>query len=66
MKNKNKQKMAEIVCKITYENYVPGRHDKCKSAVYRNILNKMYPMSSATFFRYLKEGEKYSKIMNNE
>jgi hypothetical protein len=64
MKNKNKTKQALIVRKVVEENYERGRHDKCKEAVFRNIVSKQYPMSRSTFFRYLsdKPNEKRKEV----
>ncbi|MDR1120055.1 MAG: hypothetical protein LBM08_03980 [Dysgonamonadaceae bacterium] len=54
MKNKNVIKRALLVQKILKEHYEPGRQDRCKLWVWRNVINKIYPISEATFFRYLK------------
>jgi hypothetical protein len=58
MKQKNTIKRAIMVQKLLAEHYRPGRHDKCKLSVYRNVISKIYPMSRATFFRYLAVREK--------
>jgi hypothetical protein len=53
MKQKNTIRRAEIVRDLTARHYEPGRQDRCKLWVYRNVVSKQYPMSASTFFRYL-------------
>ena len=50
----NTQKRAKLVQELVNEHYEPGRQDRCKLWVYRNIVSKIYPMSQRTFFRLLK------------
>lgn len=49
----NTLKKAKLVQKLTAAHYEPGRQDRCKRAVYRNVVVKVYPMSERTFFRLL-------------
>lgn len=44
---------AKKVQELTAQHYEPGRHDRCKKWVYRNVIVKIYPMSERTFFRLL-------------
>jgi predicted transcriptional regulator YheO len=55
--NDSTEKKAEIISEILAKHYERGRHDKCKSAVWRNIVRKTCPMSRRTFFRYLKRAK---------
>jgi len=48
---------ARRIKEIVDANYEPGRHDRCKLWIYRNIINKKYPISISTFFRYLNIAE---------
>jgi heat shock protein HspQ len=50
---KNMQTRAKIVQDMVAKHYEPGRQDKCKLWVFRNVIIKIYPMSERTFFRYL-------------
>lgn len=50
----NTKKRAKLVQELVNEHYEPGRQDRCKLWVYRNIVSKIYPMSQRTFFRLLK------------
>jgi hypothetical protein len=52
--HKNMLKRAQIIKSIVDENYEPGRLDRCKSQVFRNIVYKNYPMSERTFWRLLE------------
>ncbi|MDR3328406.1 MAG: hypothetical protein LBT04_09950 [Prevotellaceae bacterium] len=49
----NTQKRAKIVKDIVAAHYEEGRQDRCKLWVYRNIVNRDYPMCDRTFWRYL-------------
>lgn len=51
-KGKNFLLRAEKIQQIIRDNYQPERQDKCKLAVYRNFVQKIYPMSERTFWRY--------------
>lgn len=48
------RRKALIVQELVRKHYVPERLDKCKTAVYRNYVNKAIPMSERSFWRYLK------------
>lgn len=50
----NISKRAKIVADIVKQHYEPGRQDRCFTWCYRNIVNKLYPMSERTFWRYMK------------
>jgi hypothetical protein len=53
MPNKNTIEKAQKVQEIVRQHYEPGRQDRCKLWVFRNIVIKTSPMSESTFFRYL-------------
>lgn len=55
---KNTMLRAELVYNIVKEHYEPGRQDRCLLWVYRNKVNKVYPMSVATFWRCLRLAER--------
>jgi len=46
---------AENVKLLFKQNYEPGRQDRCKLAVYRNVIQKATGISERTFWRYLDE-----------
>jgi hypothetical protein len=48
---------AEKVKAIIKIHYEPGRQDRCKEWVFRNIIKPQTGISRRTFFRYLKEQE---------
>lgn len=52
-KNDNIRKRAEIVQKLVSQHYEPGNQSKSKIQAYRNVVNKIYPMSERTFWRLL-------------
>ncbi len=49
----NLLKRIEKVQQIVKENYEPGNQSKCKLQVFRNHVQKIYPMSERTFWRYM-------------
>lgn len=51
--HESRTKQAELVKAIVKENYEPGRQDRCKSWVYRNIIKPRIGISEKTFWRYL-------------
>ena len=51
---KNTIERARLINKLVEENYEPGRQDRCKLWVFRNIVRKIYPMTERTFFKYLR------------
>lgn len=51
----NAKKRAEIVKRIVDANYEPGRQDRCKLWVFRNIVSKELPIGERTFWRYIGE-----------
>ncbi|MDR2964015.1 MAG: hypothetical protein LBU90_10355 [Bacteroidales bacterium] len=55
--NKNKIELAHKVKALVDAHYEEGRQDRCKSAVFRNVVRKTYPMSIVTFFRLLALAE---------
>jgi hypothetical protein len=54
MRSKNTLATAMKVQRMVSEHYEPGRQDRCKLWVYRNIVYPEFPISDRTFFRYLK------------
>ncbi len=58
---KNTIHRAIKVAEIVNEHYEPERLDRCKLWVYRNYVNKIYPMSERTFFRMLKIAKQHDK-----
>jgi hypothetical protein len=57
MKTKSSILRALEVQRLLAEHYRPGRHDRCKLWVFRNIVYPKYRISEGTFFRYLKVSE---------
>lgn len=64
MSNNTILKAAKIQ-ELLLKHYEPGRQDRCKLWVYRNIIYKQYPMSERTFFRYLKIDIAKEKLYEN-
>ena len=56
-KHKSTRMSAEKVKSIIKTNYEPGRQDRCKLWVYRNIIKPATGISERTFWRYQKEIE---------
>jgi len=52
--HENRIKTAIKIQEIVKHHYETGRQDRCKLWIFRNIIQKDYPMGVATFFRYLK------------
>lgn len=52
---------AQQVRRLVAEHYEPGRQDRCKLWVWRNIVYPRYGISRATFFRYLGEEDTYGE-----
>ena len=52
--NENTLEKARKVRELVDRHYEAGRQDRCKLWVLRNVINKTYPMSERTFFRYIK------------
>lgn len=50
----NMMRKALIVRKLVDEHYEPGRQDRNRKWVFRNIVSKSYPMSLSTFWRYMR------------
>ena len=53
--HRNTIRRAQMVRDIVEEHYQPERHDRCKLWVYRNMIQKVYPISVRTFRRYMGE-----------
>lgn len=53
--NDNAKKRAEIVKRLVAAHYEPGRHDRCKLWVFRNVVSREMPIGERTFWRYLSE-----------
>lgn len=69
MATRNTMEKARKIQELTAQHYEPGRQDRCKLWVYRNIVNKIYPMSDRTFFRYLAidvKGENENRLKKPE
>ena len=56
-KHKSTKLSAARVKEIILVNYEPGRQDRCKLWVYRNIIKPQTGISERTFWRYQKEIE---------
>lgn len=54
-KRKSTLVSAARVKEIISQHYEPGRHDKCKKAIYRNYVYKQTGISESTFWRYMQE-----------
>lgn len=57
MRNGNTIRRAQLVREMLEAHYQPGRQDRCKLWVLRNVIRKTYPISDSTFFRYLRRSE---------
>lgn len=53
MYDRNTINRALKVSEIVNQHFEPGRQDRCQLWVYRNYVNKVYPMSERTFWRML-------------
>ncbi len=53
MTNQNTLKKALKVRAIVELHYEPGRQDRNRRWVFRNVVVKTYPMSERTFWRYM-------------
>lgn len=51
--NQNTINKIKIVADIVKQYYEPERQDRCLLWCYRNVVNKLYPMSERTFWRYI-------------
>jgi len=51
--HESRTKQAELVRELVKHNYEPGRQDRCKSWVYRNMVKPSLGISEKTFWRYL-------------
>lgn len=56
MYKSTEKRIAEIRALVD-EYYEPGRQDRCKTWVWRNIVYPRYGISLVTFFRYLGSTE---------
>jgi hypothetical protein len=50
----NTLRKAQMIRRLVDQHYEPGRHDRNRKWVYRNIVVKAYPMSLTTFWRYMR------------
>lgn len=50
----NTMRKAQLVRQLVDEHYEPGRQDRNRKWVYRNIVVKIFPMSLTTFWRYMR------------
>ena len=61
--HKSTESRAAKIRAIVEANYEPGRQDRCKKWVYRNLVAKEFGISEPTFWRYLSAGkEKVPKV----
>jgi hypothetical protein len=51
--HKNTIEKQRLVRELVAQHYEPGRQDRCKRWVYRNVVKRTYPMSERTFYRYM-------------
>ncbi|HOI31203.1 MAG: hypothetical protein PHG67_06055 [Bacteroidales bacterium] len=49
----NTKRKAEKVRQLVEQHYEPGRQDRNKRWVFRNVVVKIYPMSERNFWRYM-------------
>jgi len=64
-KHKSTKLSAARVKEMLRLEFEPGRQDKCKMAVYRNIISKVTGISERTFWRYMKELEAENPIQED-
>ena len=57
--HENRLQKAKIIANIVQKHYEPGRQDRSLEWIYRNIVNKQYPMCLATFMRYIHIARKH-------
>jgi len=63
--NKSTIKRAAAIQELVKQHYEPGRQDRSKMWILRNVVSRSEnPVSAATFFRYLKIEEKQKKEEN--
>lgn len=55
--HESKKLQAELVRAIVSDKYEPGRQDRCKSAIYRNLIKPRVGICERTFWRYMNEDE---------
>lgn len=53
---KSTRKKIEVIRDIVDKYYEPGRQDRCKLWIWRNIVYPQFNISERTFFRYLADG----------
>jgi len=51
--NANTINKIKIVADLVKQYYQPERQDRCLKWCYTNVVNKLYPMSERTFWRYM-------------
>jgi len=61
--NKNRIARALLVLAIVDEHYEPGRQDRSKTWIWRNIVRKQHPMSRVTYFRLLTLAAKHKPVV---
>lgn len=49
----NTLKRALLIRSLVEQYYEPGRQDRNRSWVFRNVIVKIYPISERTFWRYM-------------
>lgn len=50
---KSTRTRAQKIKELVEQNYEPGRQDRCKLWVYRNVVRKQFAISERTYFRLL-------------
>lgn len=61
MEHKNTIERALLVQALVDEHYEPGRQDRCKTWIWRNVVRHEYPMSLVTYYRLLSLAKKHKK-----
>lgn len=62
----NQKKKAMLIKALVDEHYEPHSHRGSLSDIYRRIVVKIYPMSLATFYRYIEYAIRKDGYLGNE
>lgn len=49
----NTERRTQIIGELAFKYYEPGNHAKCHKAVWKNHIDKLYPMCYRTYMSYI-------------
>jgi hypothetical protein len=55
----------KIICEIVNKRYERGNQRRCYTAIWRQYVKNVIPMSHVTFLRLLREGKKLGLLKND-